>query len=60
MNQISVALAAEYYTIDFIKKISQSTKVDCDIGSGNLPLAERMGFEPMCAFTQTDFESAPL
>ena len=23
-------------------------------------LAERVGFEPTCAFTQTDFESAPL
>ena len=22
-------------------------------------MAERMGFEPMCAFTQTDFESYP-
>ena len=29
-------------------------------GSWVFFLAERMGFEPMCACAQTDFESAPL
>ncbi len=29
-------------------------------GFSRVPLAERMGFEPMCDCSQTDFESAPL
>ncbi len=29
-------------------------------GFSRVPLAERKGFEPLCAFAQTDFESAPL
>ena len=30
------------------------------IGDFRLNVAEREGFEPSCAFAQTDFESAPL
>ena len=29
-------------------------------GNKNIIMAEGMGFEPMCAYAQTDFESAPL
>ena len=41
-------------------KISQSTKVNCDIGNGSLPLAEKAGFEPASPCGLHDFQSCSL